>query len=461
MAVVSVSCFTGLTAPPAHASAPTERPALSTSLGTSSGSFADATDDSATTSWMSDRAPTTDDWIKIDRGAALPLPTVALSMTSLFHGSARISNGIVEISNDNSTWHMVGSFSDTSEVRLSTPPRTRARWVRVRPTVNQTHPLVLRDFLGIVRQPAQPTSGPGGSDYTHDYRVTAGGSGSNAWYVFEPTNPAPASAPVTVITHGYGDYSGYKMHEELIKHTVRKGSIVIYPRWQTSLITPCVGPLDATPCRNAALAGIRGALDYLKADPSRVQPDLDKATYFGHSFGGIITANLVNRWQSLGLPKPRAVFLDEPTDAGGGTEPTLDASLTGIPATTKFVCFLGQDGVISESGKAGASCNTIFPLLTQIPAQNKNLVLAYTDNHGTPGLSSAHGVSQGGPNAAVDALDYNLIWRQWDALRHAALDGTDTDIALGDTPEHRFLGYWSDGTPIREPKIQNTAPIAP
>ena len=43
-----------------------------------------------------------------------------------------------------------------------------------------------------VRQPPQPKSGPGGSDYTHrGVRVSSGGSGADAWYVFEPTRPRP------------------------------------------------------------------------------------------------------------------------------------------------------------------------------------------------------------------------------------------------------------------------------
>src|SRR4026208_85115 len=44
--------------------------------------------------------------------------------------------------------------------------------------------------------PEQPKSGPGGSDYRHaDWVVDSGGTGANAWYVFQPTRPRPASAP--------------------------------------------------------------------------------------------------------------------------------------------------------------------------------------------------------------------------------------------------------------------------
>ncbi len=42
-------------------------------------------------------------------------------------------------------------------------------------------------------QPTQPPSGPGGADYAHaDWIVNSGGSGDDAWYVFQPTSPKPA-----------------------------------------------------------------------------------------------------------------------------------------------------------------------------------------------------------------------------------------------------------------------------
>ena len=310
--------------------------------------------------------------------------------------------------------------------------------------------------------PGQPTSGPGGSDYSHTgYRTSSGGTGSNAWYVFEPTGPTPSTAPLTVIAHGYGEFSGYASMLGLIQHTVRKGSIVIYPRWQTGLLTPCLGPANIEPCMSSTIAGIQGALAYLRADPTRVQPELDRTSYFGHSFGGIIVTNLANRHQSLGLPTPRVVLLDDPHDGGfaGAGEPALDDTLTGIPSDTLFQCHVGASGITAENGKADSSCNAIFPKLDHIPAANKDLVLTYDDAHGAPALSSAHGVSRGGgAGEPPDAYDWYVIWKIWDALRDPVLHG---QYALGDTPEHRYTGTWSDGVPVIPLKIQDTAPIRP
>ena len=314
-----------------------------------------------------------------------------------------------------------------------------------------------------INQPPQPERGPGGSDYFYDgVRVSSGGTGADAWYVFEPVDPRPKKAPLAVVMHGYSEYAGYDQMHAFIRHTVRKGSIVIYPRWQTAIATPCPGPIDIEPCIASAVNGIRGALSYLRSSSKRVQPQQRKTSYFGFSFGAIITANLANRYRSLGLPKPRAIFLDDPHDGGltGPGEPALDDSLSGIPPKTKVQCHSSADGVISEPGKEGSSCNAVFPLLGQIPSKNKDLVLAHADDHGDPDLDAGHGVCTARPGTA-DAYDWNFCWKVWDALRSCAIAQTDCRYALGDTRRHRSNGSWSDGAAVALLTIQDAAPITP
>ena len=326
-----------------------------------------------------------------------------------------------------------------------------------------------------VRQPPQPKSGPGGSDYTNrGVRVSAGGSGVDAWYAFEPVRPRPRKAPLAIVMHGYGEYAGYASMRALIRHTVRKGTVVIYPRWQTGIATPCPGPFLIAPCMTSTATGIRGALSYLRASSKRVQPDLKWTSYFGFSFGGIITANLTNRYKSLNLPKPRAIFLDDPHDGAlaGLGEPAVDDSLSGIPSTVKLQCHAPAEGVFSEPSQGGlaGSCNAVFPMLGHIPKKNKDLVLTHTDDHGQPTLKAIHGVCAAGfdPGAPqesgfgkVNAYDWNFCWKVWDGLRSCAYRGKDCRYALGNTRQHRSNGRWSDGRPVKRLKVQDAAPIRP
>jgi hypothetical protein len=314
-----------------------------------------------------------------------------------------------------------------------------------------------------ITQPPQPTSGPGGSDYEHrDWRVHQGGQGHDSWYVFAPTGPRPKRAPLAIVMHGYAEFAGYEQLRELINHTVRQGSVVIYPRWQTEIAVPCPGPYFIQPCIDSSVAGIRGAMSFLRSHPSWTQPRRRLAGYFGFSFGGIITANLANRWRSLGLPKPRAIFLEDPHDGGlnGFGEPALDDTMAGIPASVKLQCHSSADGVIGEAGKEESSCNALFPMLGHIPNRNKDLVMTVPDEHGTPPLTAEHGVCAS-PPGTTNAYDWNFCWKVWDALRDFAYYGTHRRYALGDTRRHSSNGRWSDGVPIEPLRVRNSPAIGP
>ena len=90
-----------------------------------------------------------------------------------------------------------------------------------------------------------------------------------------------------------------------------------------------------------------------------MQPDVSRASYFAHSFGGIVTANMANRWKTLGIPEPKVVFLEDPHDGGqaGPNEPALDDDLGGIPPTSLVQCHSSAEGVIDGTsvGTAGRS----------------------------------------------------------------------------------------------------------
>ena len=93
--------------------------------------------------------------------------------------------------------------------------------------------------------------------------------------MFEPIDPEPLSAPLAIILHGYGEYSGYDQMYELIRHTVRTGNVVIYPRWQTGLASPCLGPFDVEPCLTSTRIGITQENAIARWLPARCRCRLD------------------------------------------------------------------------------------------------------------------------------------------------------------------------------------------
>ncbi len=223
-----------------------------------------------------------------------------------------------------------------------------------------------------ITQPPQPTSGPGGSDYAHaDWRVSSGGEGADAWYVFEPAKPRVQKAPVAVIMHGYYEYSGYDSMYELIRHTVRQGSIVIYPRWQTGVAAPCPGPFNIEPCIDSAVAGIRGRARLspprvgTRPAPPRAGPATSASPSAGSSPRTWRTAGSRSICRSRGRSSSRTRTTAASTAPG---EPALDDSLGGIPSSTLVQCHSSADGVTGEAGKKGSSCNALYPKLDSVPA---------------------------------------------------------------------------------------------
>ena len=53
----------------------------------------------------------------------------------------------------------------------------------------------------------------------------------------------------------------------------------------------------------------------------------------------------------------------------------------------------------------------------------------------------------------VNAMDFYGTWKLFDALTDAAFNGRNREYALGNTPQQRFMGLWSDGVPVKELKV--------
>jgi len=303
--------------------------------------------------------------------------------------------------------------------------------------------------------PAQPKSGPGGADYSHQAVVCKSyGTGGKAYWLFEPAEPTPERAPVIVFNHGWVLMEP-RHYDAWIEHLVKRGNIVVFPRYQSSMFT---SPSDFAP--NAA-AAIKDTIQRV----GRVQPDLNRVAMVGHSMGGIISANLAARWRDMGLPQPKAVMCAEPggTRGCGSWLGAKLADLSRVAPETLLLCVAGD----RDSMVGSAEAKHIFKEATQVPATNKNFVVLQSDNHGKPALVADHfavcaplPVKHGERvnffvklAHALDALDFYGTWKLFDALCDAAFYGKNRRVALGDTPEQRFMGNWSDGVPVKELKV--------
>ncbi len=317
---------------------------------------------------------------------------------------------------------------------------------------------ILDLFTSSPAPPSQPSSGPGGSQYSHRaVQQTVYGEGAEQFWVYEPSDPLPTSAPVIVFLHGWV-ITNPMHYGAWIDHLVRRGNIVIYPRYQKNMLTPAANftqnALDAT-CT---------ALKFLQS-PGHVKPKLDKLAIVGHSAGAVIAANLA---ASRDFPTPAALMAIEPSCKVGPMFVRYQA-LSRIPKTTLVLVVVGDmDFITLDIGARQMLRDT-----SQIPRENKDYIRMTSDRHGSPTLLADH-LSPFAWDAAYDnneiidakyfpgaktmsgppdALDFYGYWKLLDGLTDAAFYGKNRKYALGNTPEQRFMGSWSDDVPVKELEV--------
>lgn len=290
--------------------------------------------------------------------------------------------------------------------------------------------------------PPQPSAGLGGTEYIHSKVVShIYGSGAFKYYLFEPDLPKPGTAPLILFFHGWG-IKNPNPYSAWIEHIVKKGNIVVFPVYQAAAFTK---PDEYT---SNATRSVLSSLELLKGK-DHVTPDLNRFAIVGHSCGGMVASNIAALAAVSGLPVPKALMSIEP---GWVTTVPLE-DLSKIPADILLLTIVGDQDF--TSGDKGAI--KIFLETPQIPLDRKDFITMVSDYHGSPPLMADHfAPASRAPDvdlqsaAIPDALDYYCLWKLFDALTDAAFYGKNCEYALGNTPQQRFMGTWSDGTPIKE-----------
>jgi acetyl esterase/lipase len=315
-----------------------------------------------------------------------------------------------------------------------------------------------------IQQPSPPTDGPGGAQAPHASVIrNVYGQGGTQYWIYEPDAPKPARAPVVVFIHGWSAMNP-AIYGAWIDHIVKRGNIVIFPLYQATMLT---SPRDFTP---NAVSSVQDALKRLQSEPDHVKPELDHFAAVGHSVGGLLVANLAALAKESELPQVKAVMSTEPgkTRTGDGETFVPLADMSNIPASTLLLAIAGdQDKLVSTTDAL-----RIFHESINVAPENKNYVLVHSDSHGLPPLAASHLAPVApdlsynsatnfpatrpylrNPGMMIDALDYYGYWKLFDGLCDAAFNGTHREYALGNSPEQRFMGKWSDGTAVKELEI--------
>jgi hypothetical protein len=167
----------------------------------------------------------------------------------------------------------------------------------------------------------------------------------------------------------------------------------------------------------------------------------------GHSLGGVLAVDYAASAAAAGLPVPTAV-LGNAASCNSEEVACLGADLGAITPTTRLLLVTEED----DPDPVGAvTVARIWDRLGAVPRENRDVVRLVSDAHARPALVAVH--IQALANYGVyppDAYDWYGTWKWLDALMSCAFAGEWCGVALGNTPEQRYMGEWSDGVPVTE-----------
>lgn len=277
------------------------------------------------------------------------------------------------------------------------------------------------------------------------------------YYVFAPVESDRRQSTPVVFVHGYGAlnpmiYGGW------IRHLTNAGHVVIFPRYQKGLLGTSADdfvPFTAEAIRNA-MTDARG---------KGIELD-DKLYLIGHSYGGVIIANLAARWKELSLPQPGIALLCEP-GSGPLRGGVLDA-YDGISEKTSLVVVVGDDDqtVGQQFGE--------FVFNSSVNATARAFLWQYACASDTLSVSASHyepysldaGFDNGIENftskrasrlATTDRVDTNGYWKIFDMLVARARSSASGPFTERELDIFSDLGLWPDGSALT--KMEYRLPV--
>lgn len=305
--------------------------------------------------------------------------------------------------------------------------------------------------ISAIGQTRQPEIGPGSATYQHDSVLFYNYAESeDGFWLFEPAAPTPTTTNLIVFLHGYGGYNPM-IYGQWISHLVKKGNTVIYPRYQKNVFSPKPKKFSQN-----VVTGIKDALKIIQENDQHIPTNTESLCMVGHSYGGILSAEITVNWETYGIPKPKGIFVCSP-----GTGPfkagKLD-SYEAMPADLKLLIMVSENDYIvgDEMG--------VRMFETAINTPNRNLIRQKADKENgiTAGHNETYCVDEtydsGHHNytaskalriTKTNAVDYFGYWKLFDALVDCTRTHQHCEYAFGNSSKQRSLGIAENGEALK------------
>lgn len=274
-------------------------------------------------------------------------------------------------------------------------------------------------------------------------RIISQGDGADRSYAFFPIDQSPQKLPLVIFLHGWMG-TNPKNFGALIDHLVRRGSVVIYPVYQTD------GNTAPQLITDTAAKSIRLILKHLeKENPNLI--DIEKTMYYGFSMGASMSINYATNPEKFGLPAPKGLVLAAPGDAKHVAHKELAVSIVNtpinrVPLNVPIALLTGQ-----EDKTIGVP--TALTYWNEICAQKRQKTLITWP----PGKSDEEsiGSGHGAPGAPDDRYDFPNIHEPMLPLTLAKRENFPESKSMNNLD---FYGQWKVVTGFLDAIKNSTSP---
>ena len=281
---------------------------------------------------------------------------------------------------------------------------------------------------------------------------------TQGYHLFYPEGKIKQDLKVVFFVHGYGAINPM-IFGKWIKHLVKQGSVVIYPRYQRNLVFP-------RPPRFSKYAGkaYHAAIKRLK-EIEKIQLAADEIYFTGHSYGGVIITQIANNQKKYKLPAPKAILSSEP-----GTGPFTGGIMknyNNIPKETQVVIISGsRDWTVQDY-----YAKYLFQRLNHI--EHLSYFLQEPESFDSTRISASHyepysldkSFDNGYMNytsrkalrvSKLDVIDYNVYWNILDQMMNQS--SIENEDLFSDADY--YFGSWNAEQPMQPLKrITKVAPL--
>lgn len=279
------------------------------------------------------------------------------------------------------------------------------------------------------------------------------GKGANKYWIIIPETDQPLNPTLVVFLHGYGA-SNPACYGGWIDEILQTNHIVLFPQFQTGTWLPKPNKFE-----ERVDHAIQSSVKYVK---SIRELDVTDLFFVSHSIGGVISANLADRYGEKSAYKVSSLLLVQPGHKylKLGSQKTYDH----IDPDTRIVCVTGnKDNVASDR-----FTKLILSTTSQIPSEQKLWLEQFKFKFGRNKIGARHSepisvdkkFDAGNRNIIIsgsfligktDEVDRNCYWRLTTFLLEK-LDVFPYEFEK-DSKELVSMGHWGK-VPIRTLEVE-------